>query len=105
PPVMTGNDGRALYPPQAELPFEEAIVRRLQRLDRALPPQAIKDIIAGIDPELVLKQVNAIEIKQSSDVLSALRNSLKTVPVRQVKSQSQKIEVKPIAFEDDPYDD
>ncbi|MCS6960172.1 MAG: ATP-binding protein [Pseudanabaenaceae cyanobacterium SKYGB_i_bin29] len=105
PPVMTGNDGRMLYPPQESLSFAEAIVCRLHKLDPSLCPHKIKDIIAGIDAELVLKQVNTIERTRPKDILGMLKNSLKTVPVRPINSNPHKVPVKPIVFDDDPYGD
>ncbi|MDX1976485.1 MAG: ATP-binding protein [Pseudanabaenaceae cyanobacterium bins.68] len=73
PAVMRGQDGRNLYPPVVQIPFEEAMVWRLRQLDPQLSAVKIKDAIAGCDPEIVLSKVNQIEQQQPKDILGALK--------------------------------
>src|SRR2546421_2246862 len=46
PAVLRGRDGVERYPPAADLPFEDAVVRQLVKLDRRVRPNQIKDVIA-----------------------------------------------------------
>jgi len=46
PGVLRGRDGVERYPPAADLPFEDAVVRQLVRLDRRVRPNQVKDLIA-----------------------------------------------------------
>jgi DNA helicase HerA-like ATPase len=106
PPVMRGQDGRMKFPPQEKYTFEEAIVLRLQKLDRSLSPAKIKDTISGFSEELVLKKVNEIEQIKPDNILAYLRNGLKEVRVRDHNNiVKPKVPVKPIVAEEDPYGD
>ncbi len=46
PALMRGQDGLQHYPPEADLPLEEAVWRKLRELDPAIPRNAVADIIA-----------------------------------------------------------
>ena len=80
PAVMRGQDGRLRYPPSEDVDFYTAMVRRLQKLDPKLAPQKIKDAIADIDTETLVTKVNQLEQERPADILSALKDKLKTVP-------------------------
>jgi hypothetical protein len=47
PAVLAGPVGVKRYPPAADVPFEDAVVRQLTALDRRIPAARIKDCIAG----------------------------------------------------------
>ncbi|HVH69378.1 MAG TPA: hypothetical protein VM716_16025 [Gemmatimonadales bacterium] len=47
PAVLRGRDGVERFPPATDLPFEDAVVRQLTRLDRRVRPNLVKDFIAG----------------------------------------------------------
>jgi len=44
--VLRGRDGVERFPPAADLPFEDAVVRQLVKLDRRVRPNQVKDLIA-----------------------------------------------------------
>lgn len=92
PAVMRGQDGRNLYPPVVNMPFEEAMVWRLQQLDPHLSPVKIKDAITGCDPDIVLSKVNQIEQKPPADILKMLRLPTHQAPNHAVKSIVQPVE-------------
>lgn len=46
PPVLTGPEGLDRFPPSADVPFDEAVVRQLASLDRSIVATRIKDLIA-----------------------------------------------------------
>ncbi|CAN1212666.1 ATP-binding protein [Tumidithrix helvetica PCC 7403] len=104
PPVMRGQDGRNIYQPVPDMPFEEAMVYRLRRIDSRLSPAKIKDAIAGLDKEVVLSQVNRIEQQKPSDILGFLKTGLQNVPTR--KNGHKPLKVAPVYQpDDDPYGD
>jgi hypothetical protein len=105
PPVMRGQDGRTLYQPRPEIPFDEAMVHRLRQLDRRLSAAKIKDAIADIDTDVVLAQVNRLEQQRPDDVLAALKAGFQKVPTR--KNGHKQVKVAPLYVpdDDDPYGD
>ncbi|MBI1968219.1 MAG: ATP-binding protein [Gemmatimonadetes bacterium] len=76
PAVLRGRDGVERFPPGTDLPFEDAVVRQLLRLDRSLAPNRIKDLIDGRDPEDVRRALAAVRRKRPDDVLVAFRREL-----------------------------
>src|SRR5258708_24649213 len=50
PPVLRGRDGVERFPPAADVPFEDAVVRQLVRLDRRGPPHPGESAIPGGGP-------------------------------------------------------
>src|SRR6267143_2058095 len=46
PAVLRGRDGVERFPPAADLPFDDAVVRQLVKLDRRVRPNLVKDLIA-----------------------------------------------------------
>src|SRR5260370_27694895 len=59
PAVLRGRDGVERFPPAPDLPFEDAVVRQLVRLDRRIRPNLVKDLIADRRPEDVRRAVAA----------------------------------------------
>lgn len=59
PPVLSGREGVERFPPAVELPFAEAVTRRLRALDPALPSSRIQDVVAGRREADVRKALNA----------------------------------------------
>ncbi len=106
PPVMRGQDGRALYPPRPDLPFEEAMVWRLRRLDPSLTAAKIKDAIAGAEEADVLTATIAAELERPEDALGFVRGRLKRLPPRSSGGR-QTVKVTPIVppEDDDPFGD
>jgi DNA helicase HerA-like ATPase len=84
PAVMAGRDGVRRYEPAADLPFEDAIARQLRRLDRTVPYNVIKDLIAGRDRDEVLNAVSRTQQAQPDNVLAFFRAHLRKQVVREV---------------------
>jgi hypothetical protein len=59
PAVLSGREGVERFPPAAELPFAEAVARRLRVLDRGVTAATVGDTIAGRREEDVRKALNA----------------------------------------------
>src|SRR5688572_22637083 len=47
PAVLTSREGMERFPPSAELPFMDAVVRHLRRLDRRVSGDAVRTLIEG----------------------------------------------------------
>jgi DNA helicase HerA-like ATPase len=84
PAVMTGRDGVRRFEPAADLPFEDAVARLLRRLDRSVPHNLIKDLIAGRDREEVLNAVSRTQQARPDNVLAFFRAHLKKQATREV---------------------
>jgi DNA helicase HerA-like ATPase len=76
PAVLRGRDGVERFPPAADLPFEDAVVRQLVRLDRRIRPNQIKDLIAGRDDDDVRRALAAARRTRPDDVLAYFRKVL-----------------------------
>jgi hypothetical protein len=105
PAVMRGQDGRLLYPPAPDVDFHQAIVRRLQRLDRSLPAQVVKDIIGCSDNATILERVNQIEQEQPTEVLARLQALFKRPTASPTNGQKPTgVRVNPLFVpDDDPF--
>jgi len=61
PAVLRGQDGREMFPPEADLPFEEAMVKNFRRRWPKLTSRQIKDALANIDPAEVQRAFSQLE--------------------------------------------
>jgi hypothetical protein len=84
PAVMAGRDGVRRFEPATDLPFEDAIARQLRRLDRSVPHNLIKDLIAGRDRDEVLHAVSRTQQAQPENVLAFFRAHLKKHAVHEI---------------------
>jgi hypothetical protein len=76
PAVLRGRDGVERFPPVPDLPFEDAVVRQLARLDRRVRPNAVKDLITDRPPEDVRRALAAARQAGASDPLGVFRRAL-----------------------------
>ena len=76
PAPLRGRDGVERFPPAADLPFEEAVVRQLLRLDRRIRPNQVKDVIADRTAEDVRRALAAVRRTRPEDVLAYFRKAL-----------------------------
>jgi hypothetical protein len=76
PPVLRGRDGAERFPPADDVPFDDAVIRQLVRLDRGLSPARIRDTIAGRDPDDVRRALAAVRHQRPADVLAFFRRML-----------------------------
>src|SRR3989441_3183988 len=76
PAPLRGRDGVERFPPAADLPFEDAVVRQLVRLDRRIRPNQVKDLIAERRPEDVRRALAAVRRERPQDVLAYFRKAL-----------------------------
>src|SRR6267378_8623751 len=76
PPVLRGRDGVERFPPAADVPFEDAVVRQLVRLDRRVRPNQVKDLIAEREQDDVRRALAAVRRTRPDDVLAYFRKVL-----------------------------
>ncbi|HYK81663.1 MAG TPA: hypothetical protein VEU55_00840 [Gemmatimonadales bacterium] len=76
PPVLRGRDGVERFPPATDLPFEDAVVRQLVRLDRRIRPNQVKDLIVDRRPEDVRRALATVRRERPSDPLTLFRRTL-----------------------------
>ncbi len=78
PAPLRGRDGVERFPPATDLPFEEAVVRQLVRLDRRIRPNQVKDVIADRTAEDVRRALAAVRRARPEDALAYFRKALGT---------------------------
>jgi len=70
PAVLTGREGVERFPPAAELPFVDAVVRQLRTLDRRLPGEAVRELVEGRREDDVRRALGQTRRERPSDVLA-----------------------------------
>ncbi len=102
PPVLSGPDGVKRFPPQTDVPFEDAVVRQLVALDREISPATVVDIIADHHEVDVRRALLATRRTRPDDVLSYFRATLpRAVPHETVTRRGEPLS--PLRSSDDPY--
>ncbi len=76
PPVLRGRDGVARFAPAADLPFEDAVVRQLVRLDRRVRPNQVKDVIVDRAEDDVRRALAATRQQRPDDAFASFRKAL-----------------------------
>ena len=69
PAVLSGPEGIRRFPPAADVPFEDAVVRQLAALDRGINAMRVKDAIAERREEDVRRALLATRRTRPDDVL------------------------------------
>jgi hypothetical protein len=70
PAVLTGREGVERFPPAAELPFVDAVVRQLRSLDRRLPGEAVRELVEGRREDDVRRALGLTRRERPTDVLA-----------------------------------
>jgi hypothetical protein len=70
PAVLSSREGIDRFPPAAELPFGEAVVRQLRRMDRQLDRDAVRALIEGRREEDVRRALGATRREHPDDTLA-----------------------------------
>lgn len=67
PAVLNGREGIERFPPAAELPFGEAVVRQMRRLDRRVSADAVRALIEGRREDDVRRALAATRRERPAD--------------------------------------
>lgn len=97
PAVMAGRDGVRRFEPAEDLPFEDAVARRLRMLDKNVPVNLIKDLLAGRDREEVIGALHRTQQARPDNVLAFFRAHLKKHALHEVVMAAT------VQVPDDPY--
>lgn len=97
PAVMAGREGVRRFEPADDLPFEDAVARQLRQIDRNVPFNLIKDLIAGRDREEVISAMHRTQQAQPENVLAFFRAHLKKHALHDVVMAAT------VQVPDDPY--
>lgn len=97
PPVMGGREGIRKFEPADDLPFEDAVARQLKRIDRTVPGNLVKDLIAGRDREEVLTAMHRTQQARPDNVMAFFKAHLRKQVAHEV------IVVPSVQMAEDPY--
>ena len=67
PAVLNSREGIERFPPAGELPFAEAVVRQMRRLDRRVSSDAVRTLIEGRREEDVRRALSATRRERPTD--------------------------------------
>jgi hypothetical protein len=101
PPVLSGPEGVKRFPPAADVPFEEAVIRQLVALDRSIPTGRVLDAIAGRREDDVRSALLATRRIRPEDPLSFFLATLGPEVVRERIGRPRS--GTPLRTVDDPY--
>lgn len=79
PAVLSGREGVDQFPPAPDLPFADAVVARLRRLDPAIASEAVRLAIDGRPDDEVRRALGAVARERPTDVLAYFRGCLRRV--------------------------
>jgi DNA helicase HerA-like ATPase len=102
PAALAGRQGVERYPPAADVPFADAIVRQLVALDRKIAPQRIRDLIAGRREDDVRRALLATRRARPADVLAFFTARLGSAVRRETADEASPA-VTPLRPVEDPY--
>jgi len=101
PAVLSGREGIDRFPPEPDVSFEDAVLRRLRALNGVVPTNRLKDLIAGRAPQDVVRALHATIRTRPDDVVAFFVKCLgKEAPRREM---GRRTGVTPLKRLDDPY--
>jgi hypothetical protein len=101
PPVLSGREGIERFPPESEVPFEDAVIRRLRAVNGSVPVNRLRDVIAGRAERDVIRALHATIRARPEDVVAFFVKCLgREVPSRTVLPR---VGIAPLKTVDDPY--
>ncbi|MES1260084.1 MAG: ATP-binding protein, partial [Gemmatimonadota bacterium] len=77
PAALSGREGVEQFPPEPELPFADAVVRRLRTLDQAVAADQVRAVIDGRPDVEVRKALSATLQRRPDDVFAFFRGCLR----------------------------
>ena len=102
PAVLQGPAGVKRFPPAADVPFEEAVVRQLTAMDKRIAPARIRDCIAGRREDDVRRALLATARTRPDDVEGYFTASLGPAVRREAAGRDQDATT-PLRSVEDPY--
>ena len=102
PAVLSGRDGVERFPPSAEMPFADAVVRQLRQLDRSVPADEFRLLLEGRSERDVRRALAQTRRERPTDVRAYFRSVLG----RRVETEATRplrLAVPPLVTGSDPY--
>ncbi|HET7038911.1 MAG TPA: hypothetical protein VFH97_03430 [Gemmatimonadales bacterium] len=103
PAVLQGRQGIERFPPAEDVPFADAIVRQLAALDRRVPAQRVRDLIADRREDEVRRALLATRRARPDDVFAFFAARLGPVVRRERVPGDGAGTVVPLRIVEDPY--
>jgi hypothetical protein len=101
PPVLSGREGVERFPPAPELPFAQAVARRLSVLDPRIAAERVEELISGRTEGEVRKALHATIRVRPDEPLAYFRGCLgKAV---RIETPPLRPGLKPVKTREDPY--
>jgi DNA helicase HerA-like ATPase len=101
PPVLSGREGVERFPPAPELPFAQAVARRLAVLDPRISAERVEELISGRAEGEVRKALHATIRVRPDEPLAYFRGCLgKAV---RIETPPLRPGLKPVKTREDPY--
>lgn len=104
PPVLSGREGVERFPPAADLPFTDAVVRQLKALDPTVPADVWRALLDGRAEEDVRRALGAARRARPEHVLGFVEAVLGARPATEALTAPRRA-VRPVPQYDDPYAD
>ncbi len=102
PASLSGREGVERFPPEVDLPFADAVIRRLKALDPAIAGDEVRAAIDGRPDAEVRRAVSATTQRRPDDVFAFFRGCLKRTIAATVVEPRRGIA--PLAHDDaDPF--
>jgi DNA helicase HerA-like ATPase len=79
PAVLSGREGVEKFPPAADLPFAEAVLARLRRLDPRITLDAVTSAMDGRPESEVRRALGVVARERPDDVMALFRGCLRRV--------------------------
>ena len=103
PAVLSGREGIERFPPEADVPFEDAVIRRLRAIGGSVTTNRLKDLISGRDQTDVVRALHATLRARPNDVTAFFTKCLgREIAVRPITARIS-APVAPLRTADDPY--
>jgi hypothetical protein len=103
PAALAGRQGLERFPPAADVPFADAVVRQLAQLDSRVPAQKVRDLIAGRREDDVRRALLATRRARPADPLAFFAARLGPVLRRETADEPCRSGVAPLSVVEDPY--
>ncbi len=106
PNVLRGPDGVKMFPPQPDLPLDEAVYMHLSRLDDTLTRVMVRDVISSVggDEDEIIRALNQTVQNRPTDPAAFFRRCIrKKANVAQGPSSRPSLDVIPVPDTDDPF--
>lgn len=102
PAVLRGRDGAEMFPPEADLSLEVAVMRSLRQLDPSISLDWVKRIIAGHEEAAVIRARNATVQTRPERVQAFFESQFRRLVPAEAPARVATVPIRSLPS-DDPY--